>query len=138
MRAVRSQRPISQSSDDEPRARRVAPLSVRSAARVLEAAFVAADGERHLGALEGDAELRAEPREQGVVALVGDDEARVESEAVVHDGVHVSPEVRIALEHVHLVAAARQHVRCAKPGDTATDHRDSHRRSLYNYGTELV
>ena len=119
----------------ELRARRVAPLRERLATRVLEPARVAADRERHLRRLEGDAELRAEPREQRVVALVGDDEARVESEAVVHDGVDVPAQPRVALEHVHLVAAARQHVRCAKPGDAATDHRDSHRRHSYNHGT---
>ena len=72
-----------------------------------------------------DPQLAEQPPEQRVVALVVDEEARVERQAVVDDGVRVPARAAVALEHVHVVRP-RQDVRRAEPGDPAADDRDPH------------
>ena len=77
-----------------------------------------------------DAELREQPAEQRIVALVVDEEAGVEREAVVRDGVRVPAGATVALEHMHVVRP-REDVPCPEPGNSASDYRDPHPASLY-------
>jgi hypothetical protein len=70
-------------------------------------------------------ELCEQAAEQGVVSLVVDEEAGVEREPVVHDGVGVPAGPRVALEDPHVVLL-REQVRRAEPGDATADDRDSH------------
>ena len=113
----------------EARTRQVAGLGERPAARPFEAAAATRHRERHLGVLRAHVELAEEAVEQRVVRHVVDDEADVEREPVVLDGVHVAAGAGVLLEQLDLVTA-RQDVGGAQAGDARSDHGDPHRGSL--------
>ena len=100
-------------------------LRERPPAGVLEAAAGAADRERHVRLVCGDAQLAKETTEQWIVALVVDEEAGIESKAVVDDRVRVPTCASVALEHVDVVRP-REEVRRAQARYAATDDRDFH------------
>ena len=81
----------------------------------------------HLGVAGLHAELGEEPEQQGVGALVVDDEAGVDAQVAVAArhvvGVRVPAEPRLGLEEGDVVASG-EHVGGRQPGDAGADHGD--------------
>src|SRR5664280_2410896 len=96
--------------------------------------------EAHLRRLRRHAKLAQQAFEPSVVAVVEDDEARIEivGSGVCLDmhrvGVPSRPVAR--LEYDQLVIAVQQ-VRAYEPGDSRTDDRDPHARSAANGSTVI-
>ena len=110
---------------DEPGPGGVRGLGERPPARVLESAVGAADGERHVRLVGLHVQLAEEPREERVVPLVVDEEARVERKPVVDDRVRVTSGAPVAFEHRDLVRP-REQVGRTEAGDAAADDCDPH------------
>ena len=119
---------LDQSSESKRGLAEIPRLGEWTPSRPFEPAAPARHRERHLRLLGAHAELAEEAIEQRVVPVVVDEEARVEREAVVLDGVHVAAEPGVLLEDVHVVGA-RQDVRRAEPGHARSDHGDPHWQS---------
>ena len=112
------------------------PLRERPATGPLESAVAAAHRERHLRAAGRHAELAEQTAEDGVVGLVVDDEARVEREPAVPDGVYVTAGAVMLLEQLHLMSLG-QHMRRPEPRHACTDDSYMHRtgiRRAANFG----
>ena len=118
--AVRSQRTTSRQEREEARIREPSPLREGPATGPLEPAVAAAHRERHLRAAGRHAELAEQAAEDGVVGLVVDDEARVEREPAVPDGVYVTAWAVMLLEQLHVMSLG-QHMRRPEPRHACTD-----------------
>ena len=111
-------------------------LRERPATGPLEPAVAAAHRERHLRAAGRHAELAEETTEDRVVGLVVHDEASVEREPPVSDGVYVTTRAVMPLEQLHVMSLG-EHMRCPEPRHPSTDDRYTHRpgiRRAANFG----